>query len=245
MLKSLLKKGAARLGYEVLPKWRLDSRAIGEATRRIFDRFEISTVIDVGANQGGYRDFLRYYLEWDGWIHSFEPDPGLAAMLGERTRSDPRWKIYPFALGAATGSLRLNIFSVNALNSFKKPKNFADYRLDETLRETRSVDVKRLDDIVDGWPELDRTFVKLDTQGFDLEVLAGGPACFAQVPALQTEINMFPMYEDVPDFYTTIARFADRGFAISDLMTIGQTSDLRAREFDCLMVRGVAARPHG
>jgi hypothetical protein len=141
--------------------------------------------------------------------------------------------------------LSLNIFAVNALNSFKQPKNFAAYQLDETLRETRSVDVKRLDDVAGDWQELERTFVKLDTQGFDLEVVDGGPTCFSRVPALQTEINMFPMYEDVPDFYSTLARFADRGFAVSDLITIGQTTDLRAREFDCLMVRGVAARPHG
>jgi FkbM family methyltransferase len=245
MLKKIIDRTAKVFGYEVQPSWRIEGRPIRDATRRIFDFFSIDTVIDVGANQGGYRDFLRHHLDWHGWIHSFEPDPDLAAQLANRARRDPRWKIYPFALGSAPGRLRLNVFQMNGLNSFKTPKNFASYGLNEAQLVPRDVDVKTLDEIAVDWPELQRTFVKIDTQGFDVEVLKGGARCFSIIPALQTEINMFPMYEDVPDFYSTLGIFAANGFAVSDLFTIGQTKDLRAREFDCLMVRGHAAVPRG
>jgi FkbM family methyltransferase len=245
MLKKIVRRTAKAFGYEVLPRWRIEARPLRDATRKIFDFYSITTVIDVGANEGQYRDFLRYNLDFEGRIHSFEPDPDLVAQLEIRARKDPRWTIHPFALGSAPGRLTLNIFEARGLNSFKAPTNFACYGLNERQRPSREVDVKTLDSVAAEWPELVRTFVKIDTQGFDVEVFKGGARCFATIPALQTEINMFPMYEDVPDFYSALEVFAAKGFALSDLFCIGQTKDLRAREFDCLMVRGQAAIPRG
>ena len=55
--------------------------AMAERLRKIFAANRIDTVIDVGANKGQYRDFLRHHVGFRGSIVSFEPLPEFAASL--------------------------------------------------------------------------------------------------------------------------------------------------------------------
>lgn len=237
MIKGLVASTFGKLGYEILPRWRLEAFAQGEETKRLFQHFAITTVIDVGGHRGGFRDFLRHYLGFEGMIHSFEPAPDAIAELQERAKSDPNWRIHPFALGAAPGKLMLNTFSMEALNSFKTPTGFVFDDLGSRQGKPVEVDVKTLDEVAGDWPDLETTFVKIDTQGFEHEVIAGGTRVFARIPLAQAEISMFPIYVGAPDFYASLRLFGEKGLQLADIFTIGKMADLRAREFDCLFVR--------
>jgi Methyltransferase FkbM domain len=59
--------------------------------------------------------------------------------------------------------------------------------------------------------DLRRTYLKLDTQGFDLEVLRGGAQVISTLPALQTEVSFHPFYEGMPDYKMAIAAFETYG----------------------------------
>ena len=85
--------------------------------------------------------------------------------------------------------------------------------------------------------DLRYTFLKLDTQGFDSEVLKGGPESASKIPALQTEVSVLPVYPGMPNFSESLAVLTGMGVAISDLFIISADTHLRAVEFDCLMVR--------
>lgn len=237
MINAVVRRAARTLGYEILPRWRLDARAAGEATRRIFVAYGIETVLDIGANRGGYRDFLRHYVEFDGAIHSFEPAPELAEMLSDRAKSDPNWTIHPFALGATESQLELNRFSDDVLNSLKAPTDliYSHLRTKEAGRVT--VDVKRLDDVAPALPDLCRCFVKMDVQGFEREVIAGGAQVFGTCPAAQAEVGTVPIYQDTLDLPEAIAVFKSHGLDLAEILTIARMPDLRAREFDCMFVR--------
>ena len=86
MLKDLATRLAATLGYAVLPKWRLAQLPMAERLRKIFAAHSIDTVIDVGANKGQYRDFLRHHVGYRGSIVSFEPLPEFAAKFSRPGR---------------------------------------------------------------------------------------------------------------------------------------------------------------
>jgi len=66
---------ANMLGLTIIPSWRLDQYPFEIFLRRLFDLYKIDLVIDVGANLGQYRDFIRKAVGFEGWIVSFEPDP--------------------------------------------------------------------------------------------------------------------------------------------------------------------------
>lgn len=64
---------------------------------------------------------MRHEVGFAGPIHSFGPDPGLAAALARRATSDPAWTTHSCALGAAAGTMALNIMENPVYNSFHAP----------------------------------------------------------------------------------------------------------------------------
>ena len=94
-LRGLVERIAARHGYVIIPKWRLQSFPLAARLRQLFVHHRIEKVIDVGANEGQYRDFLRNQVGFDGRIESFEPTPALVARLHEKARGDRDWRFTP------------------------------------------------------------------------------------------------------------------------------------------------------
>ncbi len=142
MLKDLATRLAATLGYAVLPKWRLAQLPMAERLRKIFAAHSIDTVIDVGANKGQYRDFLRHHVGYRGSIVSFEPLPEFAASLKARAAADGNWTVHACALGAAAGELSLNVMAASVFSSFLQPISGGTYAAENTVSRVEVVPVE-------------------------------------------------------------------------------------------------------
>lgn len=245
-LKTLLSEGAQHLGLSLIPTWRLDHLPAAEHLRRLFERYAVDLVVDVGANVGQYRDFLRLEVGFKGWIVSFEPAPDCFATLSERARSDERWQVFAKALGATPGSATLKVAAHSTLNSFRDPDFSAtehSAKNREVIREV-SVPVGTLDSAL---PDLlgrfgaDNPYLKIDTQGFDLEVLRGAEHCLPRIRALQFEASVVPLYQGSPNYADMLKHLTDRGLSISALFPVAHDADLRLLEFDCIMLRTTSA----
>jgi FkbM family methyltransferase len=235
-LKGLVERIADRCGYVIIPEWRVLTFPLATRLRQLFAHHGIETVIDVGANQGQYRDFLRDRVGFDGRIESFEPTPALVALLQEKARGDRDWRIHPFALGSSEGALQFNLMQKTVLNSFRQPASDSA-TFGNVILGTTTVPVRTLDSVFGDRYGLERTYLKLDTQGYDLEVLKGGSLVVSKVPALQTEVSMVPLYETTPNYRESIDAFAAYGFAVADMFLVVSDDQQVAMEFDCLMVR--------
>jgi len=121
MLNSAVKSIAGRAGIEVIASWRVPTLSYTRRLQGIFEHFGMTSVIDVGANAGQFRDQMRYEIGFSGPIYSFEPDPTLAALLAQRAAADPAWTVFPVALGAVAGSMSFNIMKNSVYNSFHSP----------------------------------------------------------------------------------------------------------------------------
>ncbi len=79
---------AGKFDCTVIPRWRLPQRELAIHLRKVFDLYDVQAVIDIGANRGQYRDFLRLEVGYNGVIHSFEPVATLYDSLIERAHHD-------------------------------------------------------------------------------------------------------------------------------------------------------------
>jgi FkbM family methyltransferase len=243
VMKRAIARFAERAGYSLIPRWRLPRLAMAMRLQQIFSDYEIDTVIDVGANKGQYRHFLRHEVGFEGVIESFEPLRELADALSRwAARDDAKWLIHACALGIERGEQVFNRMAASDFSSFRDP--LPNARLPQSAKNTVvervPVQVKTLDEEFDGGQRnLRRTYLKLDTQGSDLDVLAGGSRVIPLLPALQTEISFCPLYDGMPDYKTSIAAFEQRGFSIADLFLVATDGNHRALEFDCVMVRAI------
>lgn len=220
----------------------LPDRALRQHLRRVFAKAGVNCVIDAGARHGEYGLLLRHN-GYRGRIISFEPVARSYARLSERAVRDPNWVAVNAALGSEDGTAEINVTADSYLASFLQPSAFGQQEFGSlggtTIESVETVTVQRLDT---AWPtvavEDARVYLKMDTQGWDLEVLAGASGMLAHVVAVQSEVAVQPIYDGQETTYTTmIERLAGLGFGLSGLYPVSHDRDLRVVEFDCIAIR--------
>jgi FkbM family methyltransferase len=240
---------ARKLGVSVMRE--SESNYLTPHLRRLFAVLAIDCVLDVGANTGQFVDRLRGDLGYRGHVASFEPAPASYEQLVRRWGTDARWRGFCCALGRERGTAELNLFTPDSsLNSLLGPSAFGSDRFAALKLEPRKerVEVHRLDDVFGEavTPLVEPvTFLKLDTQGFDLEVLHGATAVLDHVAALVTELPVVPIYEGMPTLVDALGHLQDLGFEITGMFPVTRDRDgLGAVEFDCVL-RARSTRKRG
>ena len=244
-LKHLVTRGAARLGYQVVPLWRLKAFEHCRHLRHVLTQLGVTTVLDVGANTGGYRDLLRRYVGYGGRIVSFEPVPSVFAALTANAAADRHWTGRQMALGNADGELAINVTSRSTMSSFLSRDESRLQRLgyEHLLNITEIVaselvTVRRLDGIIDDVvPDRhERVFLKCDTQGYDLQVMTGAARSLSSIVALQVELSIKPVYAGAPAYAEVIERMSALGFDVTGIFPVRQDELSRIVNFDCVMI---------
>ncbi|MCP3730811.1 FkbM family methyltransferase [Sphingomonas sp. MG17] len=137
--------------------------------------------LDIGANLGVVAVRMAQMVGSSGRVHAFEPSPMAVKYLTETLSRNPELKIslHQYALGAVESSLRLSVPHGNSgMASFV-------WQFDQGSAETVEVSVKKLDNIIENIGIKKLSFVKIDVEGFEGEVLRGAismlrhvrPAC--------------------------------------------------------------------
>jgi FkbM family methyltransferase len=246
-LKRNIKRASRSLGYDIVPLREAKDRDFALHLGQLFSVLEVDCVFDIGANQGQYRDFLREQVLYQGLIVSFEPVSHNIAVLQERSHDDANWLIQPYALGSQAGELQINVMKSDQFSSFLQPDNRHVPQFDglNEPSHVETVKMRRFDEVS---AELRRRlhysnfYLKLDTQGYDLNVVEGAGQELERCCALQTEASVIGIYRGMPTYVDTIRYLNGRDFDITGLYPISRDAGLRLIEFDCVMInRSMAA----
>ena len=210
----------------------------------VFDQLGVNCVLDVGANVGQYAQRLRA-AGYTGRIVSFEPLAEFAEQLRSAAAGDPSWIVCQYALGDPDETAKINATPGRTLSSLLPASEFGkEWR--KTLRApvSETVRVRRLDSVLDEvLADLDdpRIFLKLDTQGFDLNVIRGARERLGDISGLQSEVACLPIYEQMPQLEEQLAEYRAAGFDIVGMYPVGRhVATGRVIEFDVVMVRASA-----
>jgi FkbM family methyltransferase len=207
--------------------------------RQVFKDFAIDLTLDVGANTGQFAHDLRAFYKGD--LISFEPVSSAFRHLASTASRDPRWKVYQLALGSQTATQPIYVGVRTDMSSFLKTSAYATKRHGQNaaISGQELVSVRRLDDVLDEVaPDChrQRIFLKMDTQGYDLEVFQGLGNKLQHVVAIQSEVSLIPIYEGMPHWTDSILVYERAGFAVAGLFPV-TLDGCRVIEYDCLMVR--------
>jgi FkbM family methyltransferase len=178
----------------------------------------VDVVFDVGAAAGAYGRELRDF-GYRGRIVSFEPLGQAYARLTRERADDPLWASHQLALGSAAAEATINIAS-NSDSSSLLP--LASRHLEAAPQvsyvSTQVVEVARLDDVAtEHLAPQSRPFLKLDTQGFEKEVLSGGPDTLERCVGLQLELSFVSLYDGGMLADEAISMAYDAGFHLVGL----------------------------
>lgn len=205
---------------------------------------EVNCVIDVGANVGQFAKTLRAN-GYAGRIVSFEPLPGAAAKLRESARNDPDWLVYETALGDERGQTQINA-RPGTMSSLLPTSSFG-HNWHSQLREGQSetIQIQRLDDLYDDVTKHladPRVYLKMDTQGYDLQTFRGAGTKISSIIGLQSEVACVPIYAGMPRLPEQFSEYESAGFEVTGMFPVTRHKQtLRVIEYDLIMVRPAAA----
>lgn len=200
----------------------------------------IDLVVDVGANIGQFAQNLRDN-GYSGRIVSFEPLSGAYETLLERSRRDANWHIAPrCALGDHNGRININVAG-NSQSSSILPMLEAHEQAapDSAYVAKESAPLETLDRVSPVFLEDARApFLKIDTQGYEWEVLDGARATLPQYRGLLIELSLVPLYEGQHLWMELIARLQEAGFTLWTIKPVfHDAEDGRTLQVDGLFLR--------
>ncbi|HVP05109.1 MAG TPA: FkbM family methyltransferase [Dehalococcoidia bacterium] len=233
----LLNRGLARVGLQVVrPDW---NKSLGAFLAVLFRDLEINVVLDVGAHHGEYAQMLRD-SGYRGHIVSFEPVSDSFHQLEKACAHDPLWSARNVALGSEPREMTINVTKWSTAASFLPPSKYGKEERGTVVQATETVRVERLDSIfADCLPAISnpRVFLKVDTQGWDREVIRGAEQVVGSIPAIQVEMSVQPIYQGMPDYVEFISYLRGLGYEIATVAPVDRDAQLRLVEFDCVLIR--------
>lgn len=172
--------------------------------------FRPAAALDIGANVGAWSRMCRRVFGTPR-ILAIEPQLQCEAELRHTANALGGVTIVQTLLGArAAAAVPFYVNDFSGISS--------------VLREPEAppvgavpTDMVTLDELIvsSGFPQ--PGLIKLDVQGYELEVLRGGAQTLAGAEVVLMEVNLLPIYEGAPLLHETVAFMSDGGFRAYDI----------------------------
>jgi FkbM family methyltransferase len=200
-LLKLAQRRARRFGYSLV---QMPARGAGQTGWDIWtwvrDTTDIKTVIDIGANDGQYTEYLNDYFK-PAKVHAFEPLPACLTKLDALRPKIPHLTIHPLAASDEDGTATFYSNEFAPASSLLQVSDLAKRAFPETERASAAtVKLARLDDVLDASTLKRDVLIKIDVQGVEDRVIRGGQAVFSAAKIVLIEMSFVPVYDGQPLF---------------------------------------------
>jgi FkbM family methyltransferase len=184
---------------------------------RHIQRLDVVTVLDVGANIGQFYFELKV-AGFDGHVISFEPLPDAHQQLMSISSKEPNWRIYDrIALGSTEEFTKINVANNSASSSIRPQTELMKQNAPYANKVSQvDITVTTLDKVMNSIP-LSNCALKIDTQGYELEVLKGSSKLLERVKLVSLELSLVELYEGQAKYYHIDEYLRSHGFKLIDL----------------------------
>ena len=208
-----------------------------------FPSHRFRVILDVGANVGQTAAHIRSHFP-HAEIHSLEPITATYNKLVANTRH-LNIKTHPYAIGATNEEIQVNLQVAekdSVINSLTAANNAAN----TAATQTETVKVLTLERFCEMNNIKHIDFLKIDTEGFDLEVIKGAENLVRQqeIPFVIAEVSMNPTNTFHVSFEAVKQHMEARGyylFALYDQTQEWKTKTPILRRVNALFVSGKMA----
>lgn len=178
-------------------------------------RTRVTLVLDCGANVGQYGKMLRQ-AGYRARIVSFEPSTNAFEQLASVAAKDPLWECHRVALGARPGAGTIHV-AANSVSSSLLPVTEESIAAEPAcaFSHDENIVIERLDSLAERiYIDDEVIWLKIDVQGFELEVLRGSAGIIDRISAIELEMSTVPLYEGQPLVGDVLGHLQNLGFEL-------------------------------
>lgn len=205
--------------------------------RHVVGGMELASVVDIGANVGQFSLLVRA-LHPAARIVAFEPLPEAAARYRQVFDGDGRVTLHEAAVSPEAGTATMHV-SAAADSSSLLPISKRQSELFPGTEEVGTTDVAvgPLDQFVNVSEIQAPAMLKIDVQGFELEVLRGSVTLLPSFDHVYVEASFEALYEDQALFADVEVFLVSQGFEEVGRYNVAQTEDGAPIQADFLFRR--------
>lgn len=187
--------------------------------------FQPTTIVDVGA----------YLGEWTLLANRIFPEASILMIDAQQSKASKLAAIAEAHPGrirhriALLGAQRRESVAFREYDTAPTASSVLACREALTFHEV-SRPMETLDDVLAETGMTSPDLIKLDVQGYELEILKGAPGALATRPVILMEVSTIELYEGAPLIHEVLAFMHERGYRLFDVPTL-----MRHRKHDTLL----------
>ena len=208
----LIKKTFFKFGVEIINS----SYSWNNIILQITKLYDINTILDVGANEGQFASDLRFF-GYNQRIISFEPTHDAYLKLKNLSNKDQKWFVHErIAIGNTNANISINVSNNSVSSSIKSIlSSHTNVEKNSFITHTEEIPLQTLENIYKKYEsDYDKILLKIDTQGYEEEVIDGALKILNKVYIILIELSLIPLYENQTLWLDFIDKLDGHGFEI-------------------------------
>lgn len=134
----------------------------------------------------------------------------------------------------------MNVTEGSNLSSFLEPNDFGkeEFKPIKVISE-ETVEVSTIENFLTTHvTDFDkrRILLKMDTQGYDLNVFKGSLKVLGSIVCVLSEISLMPIYSNMPYYIDSLKKYEENGFVVTGFFPISRKDNLSLIEIDCTLL---------
>jgi len=195
----------------------LKGTAAGVEHKAVLHNLECECVFDIGANRGQFA-LISHMVFPQAKIFSFEPLKEPAKIFTKVFRNSSNVILYPYAIGREKITATIHITKDDDSSSILPiTKTQSDMFPGAVEKETRQVLVYPLSQLIDPASIPPASLLKIDVQGYEMNVLQGCEDVLQKFSHLYIECSFIELYEGQALAHQIIAWLEERDFVVSSV----------------------------
>ena len=171
------------------------------------------TIIDIGSNKGQFILLIEQLFP-NKIIHSFEPLLEVLEIQRKFFNYNKNIFFYNFALGRTSSVKKFFITKRKDSSSFFKINENENKSKYYEIINKNNIQIKTLDEVLINWEIKKPILMKIDVQGYELEVLKGSENMLKKIEYILVEVSENEMYKGQPLSNEIIKFLQDRNYQI-------------------------------
>jgi len=204
----------------------------------LLSKLKIDTTLDVGANEGQFAKKLRN-IGYKEKIISFEPLSKVFYNLKKESDKDKNWQVVNIAVGDQDGETIINESNYSLSSSIlPMSKLHLEAKKNSNYIGKQKASIKKIDTFIDSENLIkNNLFLKIDTQGFEYQVINGSIKNLKNIRAILCELTLVELYEGQRLWLEIVELLAANNFEIWSLEKGFQNSkNKQILQIDCIFL---------